>query len=599
MSIELLKGSEMKKDDLLKNAQTELEAAYDFDPKDPLFGLSAKEMSGNHLSRRTTLRLLAASGALTLANIIPGLQPRAAMAGGHGGELRCAWSGVGEIVTLDPAKINQVLQFQIASNVMSGLMHIDNSLVAQGDLAESWEVSSDGLEYKIKLREGVTFHNGDAFNADDVLFTFNRSKDPEQSIHSRVIGNVSDLQKLNDHEVKFILKKPQASFLTKALERASGRAMTIVSRGALNSLGAEQYGLTPVGTGPFKIVRHQKGGSVILEKNKDYYDPERPKIDKIIITPVDGAEPLAAALEAGDVQYVGGNPIPSQLVERFQSNGDLRVDIKPGPGFQSIWMNPWRDYMRVDNFDKPLAELKKEKGFQVRLAIAKALDRDLFIKQAKFGFGVAAHGSINPAMGYYFDETLASTSEQAYDPEGARELMAQAGYPGGKGFPEIKLQTTPNTKRDGLVVANILNQVLGISVVVDPKDFSVGIEEFDTMDYDLRLGGSGGDYDPDDGLVDWMQTTSKFNGRKRDKSKYPFGFYSEAESDALADQQAVTADPEARRELVRKANRITSDKVTCGFLYHPVDVLVHHKSVQVPEDARIPGLHELDRISLA
>ena len=599
MSIELLKGSEMKKDDLLKNAQTELEAAYDFDPKDPLFGLSAKEMSGNHLSRRTTLRLLAASGALTLANIIPGLQPRAAMAGGHGGELRCAWSGVGEIVTLDPAKINQVLQFQIASNVMSGLMHIDNSLVAQGDLAESWEVSSDGLEYKIKLREGVTFHNGDAFNADDVLFTFNRSKDPEQSIHSRVIGNVSDLQKLNDHEVKFILKKPQASFLTKALERASGRAMTIVSRGALNSLGAEQYGLTPVGTGPFKIVRHQKGGSVILEKNKDYYDPERPKIDKIIITPVDGAEPLAAALEAGDVQYVGGNPIPSQLVERFQSNGDLRVDIKPGPGFQSIWMNPWRDYMRVDNFDKPLAELKKEKGFQVRLAIAKALDRDLFIKQAKFGFGVAAHGSINPAMGYYFDETLASTSEQAYDPEGSRELMAQAGYPGGKGFPEIKLQTTPNTKRDGLVVANILNQVLGISVVVDPKDFSVGIEEFDTMDYDLRLGGSGGDYDPDDGLVDWMQTTSKFNGRKRDKSKYPFGFYSEAESDALADQQAVTADPEARRELVRKANRITSDKVTCGFLYHPVDVLVHHKSVQVPEDARIPGLHELDRISLA
>ena len=589
----------MKKDDLMKNAQTELENAYDFDPKDPLFGLSAQEMSGNQLTRRTTLRLLAASGALTLANILPGLQPRASLADGHGGELRCAWSGVGEIVTLDPAKINQVLQFQIASNVMSGLMHIDNNLVAQGDLAESWEVSSDGLEYIIKLREGVTFHNGDAFNADDVLFTFNRSKDPEQSIHSRVIGNVSDLQKLNDYEVKFILKKPQASFLTKALERASGRAMTIVSRGALNSLGAEQYGLTPVGTGPFKIIQHQKGGSVILEKNKDYYDPERPKIDKVIITPVDGAEPLAAALEAGDVQYVGGNPIPSQLVERFKSNSDLSVDIKPGPGFQSIWLNPWRDYMRVENFDKPLSDLKKEKGFQVRLAIAKALDRDLFIKQAKFGFGVAAHGSINPAMGFYFDETLASTSEQAYDPEGARELMAQAGYPGGKGFPEIKLQTTPNTKRDGLVVANILNQVLGISVVVDPKDFSVGIEEFDTMDYDLRLGGSGGDYDPDDGLVDWMQTTSKFNGRKRDKSKYPFGFYSEAESDALADQQAVTADPEARRELVRKANRITSDKVTCGFLYHPVDVLVHHKSVHVPEDARIPGLHELDRISLA
>ena len=584
---------------LIKKAKNELKEAYDYDHRDPLFGLTKEEISGERLSRRTTLRLLAAGGALTLANILPGLRPSSAMAGGHGGgELKCAWSGVGEIVTLDPAKINQVLQFQIASNVLSGLMHIDNSLVAQGDLAESWTVSSDGLSYTIKLREGVTFHNGDKFNADDVLFTFNRSKDPEQSIHSRVIANVNELQKLNDYEVKFILNKPQASFLTKALERASGRAMTIVSRGALESMGEAQYGLTPVGTGPYRVIEHKQGGSVILERFAEYYDPGRPKLDKITITPVDGAEPLAAALEAGDVQYVGGNPIPSQLIDRFKSNADLRVDIKPGPGFQSIWLNPWRDYMRVDNFDKPLEELKKEKGFQVRLAIAKALDRDLFIKQAKFGNGYPAHGSINPAMGFYFDENLSNTSEQAYDPEGARELLAQAGYPGGKGFPEIKLQTTPNTKRDGLVVANILKQVLGINVIVDPKDFSVGIEEFDTMDYDLRLGGSGGDYDPDDGLVDWMQTTSKFNGRKRDKSKYPFGFYSEAESDAAADAQSLVADPQERRELVRKANRITSDKVTCGFLYHPVDVLVYHKSIQVPDEARIPGLHELDRISL-
>ena len=590
----------MKNEDIMKKAKNELKEAYEFDTKDPLYGLTTDDLSGQKLSRRTTMRLLAAGGALTLANILSSFRPTAALAGGHsGGELKCAWSGVGEIVTLDPAKINQVLQFQIASNVLSGLMHIDNALVAQGDLAESWTVSSDGLNYTIKLREGVTFHNGDSFTADDVLFTFNRSKDPEQSIHSRVIANVNDLQKLNDYEVKFTLNKPQASFLTKALERASGRAMTIVSRGAFGVLGTAQYGLTPVGTGPYQVSEHKQGGSVILERFGDYYDQERPKLDKITITPVDGAEPLAAALEAGDVQYVGGNPIPSQLIQRFESNDDLKVDIKPGPGFQSIWLNPWRDYMRVENFDKPIAELKKEKGFQVRLAIAKALDRDLFIKQAKFGNGYPAHGSINPAMGFYFDENLANVSEQAYDPEGARELLAKAGYPGGEGFPEIKLQTTPNTKRDGIVVANILKQVLGINVIVDPKDFSVGIEEFDTLNYDMRLGGSGGDYDPDDGLIDWMQTNSKFNGRKRDKSKYPFGFYSEAESDAAADAQSLVADPEERRELVRKANRITSDKVTCGFLYHPVDVLVHHKSVQVPEEARIPGLHELDRISIA
>ena len=275
------------------------------------------------------------------------------------------------------------------------------------------------------------------------------------------------------------------------------------------------------------------------------------------------------------------------------------VDVKPGPGFQSIWINPWHEAMTVTDFNKPLEELKTEKGFMVRLAIAKALDRDLFIKQGLFGYGVPALGTINPAMGFFFDEELASTSAQAYDPEGAKALMAEAGYPDGKGFPELKLQTTPNTKRAGQVVANILKVTLGISVIVDPKDFSIGIEEFNKMEIDLRLGGSGGDYDPDDGLVDWMQTSSKFNGPARDTSTKPFGFWSEDEADSLAKEQSTTADPELRRELVQRANAITSNKVACAFLYHPVDVLVHSKSVIVPEDARIPGLHELDRISLA
>lgn len=586
--------------DLIKKAKQEMRDAYDFDPRDPLFGLNKDDLRGNKISRRTTLRLLAAGGTLGLAQVLPGLRAAPAMAAAHaGGELNAAWAGVGEITTLDPAQIGQVLQFQIASNIYGGLMHIDNNLVAQGDLAESWEVSADGLEYTIKLREGVTFHNGDAFDAEDVVFTFNRSSDPEQSRHSRVIGNVAELQKLNDFEVKFVLKQPQASFMTKALERASGRAMTIVSRGGLETLGLAQYGITPIGTGPYKVASHTLGQAVILEKFADYYDPDRPKLDKISIQPVDGVEPLAAALEAGDVQYVGGNPFPTQLIDRMSANPDLKVDVKPAPGFQSVWINPWHEAMTVSDFDKPLEELKKEKGFMVRLAIAKALDRELFIQQGLFGYGVPAHGTINPAMGFFFDEGLADTSEQAFDPEGAKALMAEAGFPDGAGFPTLKLQTTPNGRRAGLVVANILKQVIGINVEVDPKDFSIGIEEFNAMEIDLRLGGSGGDYDPDDGLVDWMQTKSKFNGPNRDTATKPFGFFSESEADSLTDQQSLTADPEARRALVQQANAITSNKVACGFLYHPVDVLVHSASVIVPEDARIPGLHELDRISLA
>ena len=585
-------------DHILKKMREMWNDAHDFDPRDPMVGLTGKDLSGPKLSRRTTLRLLAASGALTAAHLAPGFSGAARAEGMSGGTLNCGWAGVAEIQTLDPAKIGQVLQFQITSNVLSGLMHIDSSLVAQGDLAENWTVSDDGLVYTFKLREGVTFHNGDAFTADDVLYTFERSSNPDISIHSKVLSNVASLEKLSDYEVKFTLKKPQASFLTKTLERASGRAMTIVSKGALEAMGEAQYGLTPVGTGPFKVTEHVLGQGVVLEKFADYYDPERPKLDKITIKPIDGVEPIAAALEAGDIQYIGGNPLAAQLIDRFKANSDLVVDIKPAPGFQSVWLNPWREPMKVTDFDKPMEELMKDKGFMVRLALAKALDREAYVKQAHFGYAVPGYGTINPAMAFYYDEDIADKSLQAFDPEGARQLLADAGFPGGKGFPELELITTPAQKRNGLVLANIYKQVLGITIKIVPKEFSVGIQDFNNCEYDMRLGGSGGDYDPDDGVVDWMMTTSKFNGRTRDTEKYAFGYFSNAEADALIDEQSVTADLEKRKELVQKANQITSDRVACGFLYHPVDVQVRHKSVNFPAESRIPGLHDFDRVTL-
>ncbi|MGQ9598485.1 MAG: ABC transporter substrate-binding protein [Anaerolineae bacterium] len=600
----------------------ELQWAYNYDPNDPLFGLSRSDLSGPKLSRRTVLRLMAAAGMLPAAGLIASCAPTAAPpteaptaaqppptaevkptqpptptsrpAGGH---LVCGWSNTPEITTLDPAQINQVLQFQIASNILSGLTHINADLTAEGDLAETWEVSPDGLEWTFKLRQGVTFHNGDPFTADDVIFTYNRSKDPEQSIHSGVLANVADCQKVDDHTVKFILSKPQASFLVKTLERASGRAMTIVNKRALEEMGPEQYGLTPVGTGPFKVVEHRLGQAVVVERFENYFDPTRPILDKITFQPIPEAEPLAAAIEAGDIQLIGGNPPAAQLIDRFVANPDLVVSQIPGPGFQALWMNPWRDPFKVPDFDKPLEELKKEPGFMVRLAIAKAIDRDDLIKRAQFGRGVPAFGTINPAMRYFFDTAINETSEQRFDPEEARRLLAEAGFPNGEGFPVLKLLTTPDGKREGEIIADILKTNLNITIELDLKDWTVLVELFDKMDFDLARIGSGGDYDPDDGLVDWMQTTSKFNGPDR-PSDMPFGLFSIKEVDELVEQERAETDLAKRKELVQKANKLTSDKVAAAFLFHPTDILVYRTTVVYPDVSRIPGLVDLDRASL-
>ncbi len=580
--------------------EQEFAQAHDFDRKDPLFGLSRDELSGPNMKRRTVLRLMAAAGTLTAASMLPTgglIRDAQAAAGKSGGTLTCGWSGVGQIVTLDPAQINQVVQFQISSNVLSGLMHINRDLIGEGDLAESWTVSEDGREYIFKLREGVTFHNGDAFTAEDVLFTYNRSKDSNQSIHSRVIKNVKGIEKLNDYEVKFLLENPQASFLTKTLERSSGRAMTIISRGGLEKMGTSAYGMAPVGTGPFKVVEHQLGQGVVLEKFENYYDPERPKLDKVIIKPISDAEPLAAAIESGDIQLIGGNPIAPELIDRFVSNPELVVDEVAGPGFQSVWISPWHEAMKVSDFNKPLSELMKEKGFKVRLALAKAMDRERYLKIARFGRGTPAYGTINPAMGFFYDDKIGETSNQSFDVKEAQKLLAEAGYPDGKGFPTLRLTTTPSGRREAQVVANILKKNLNIQIQLVTQEWSVNVEEFDKMNWDLRRSGSGGDFDPDDGLVDWMQTASKFNGRKRDKEKMPFGYFSDKETDALIEQQSVEADPDKRKALVQKANKITSDKVASIFLFHPANILVHSTKLDFPKQSRIPGLVDLDRVS--
>jgi ABC-type transport system substrate-binding protein len=601
----------------------EFEEAYDFDPRDPLFGLSQPDLRGPKMSRRAVLRLLAAAGMLSMTDLLlaacvpaPATQQAAAppatvapteptpepepMATPEpaGGELTCGWAGTAEIVTLDPAQINQVLQFQITSNVLGGLTHINPDLTAEGDLATDWEVTDDGLEWTFKLREGVTFHNGDPFTADDVVFTFNRSKDPEQSIHSGVLTNMTDVQKVDDFTVKLILEKPQASLLVKTLERSSGRAMTIVSQHALEEMGPEQYGLTPVGTGPFRVTEHQLGQGVVIEKFEDYYDPERPILDKVTFIPIPEPEPLAAAIEAGDIQLIGGNAPAAELIDRFVANPELVVSEIVGPGFQALFINPWREPFLVPDFNKPVEELKQEDGFKVRLAIAKAIDREDFIERALFGRAQPAFGSVNPAMRFFFDTAINETSEQRFDPDEARQLLADAGFPDGEGFPTIKVLVTPAGKREGEVLVDILKKNLNIDVELDLKDFPVLIENFDAMNFDLLRIGSGGDFDPDDALVDWMITTSKFNGPNRPEEEMPFGFFSDTEADELVDLERVETDLDKRKELVQQANQITSDKVAAAFLFHPLDILVRRKEVNYPDISRIPGLVDLDRTTI-
>jgi len=235
----------------------------------------------------------------------------------------------------------------------------------------------------------------------------------------------------------------------------------------------------------------------------------------------------------------------------------------------------------------------------VRAALARALDRDRFVGLGNLGFGVPSFGSINPALGFMYDPAIGERSTQRYQPDSARQLLADAGFPGGEGMPPLSLTIIPDDRRRGQVFADIMRRELGIEIKLDPVDVTILGQRRDHLDFDLLVQNSGGDFDPDDGLVDFMTTESKFNANARDKDKYPFGYFSDAEVDELVAEQSVTPDPERRRELVQKANLLTSDKVAAMFVFHPVSPLVTRKEVNFPAESRIPDLVDLDLVTVS
>jgi ABC-type transport system substrate-binding protein len=559
------------------NAMEDLRWAVDFDPKDPRLGLNWEDLSSDRITRRALLRLAIAAGAL--GYLSPLLRPLPVFAQGQpGGELKAAW-GVREFTNFDPALVNQVVQFQVTSNVLSGLTHIDAGLIPRADLAESWEVSSDGLTWTFRLRRNVRWHNGDRFNADDVLFTFNRTRDPATGHLSRSILNPVDrLEKMDDFTVRFHMSEPRASFLMKITERASGRALTIVNRRALQELGRE-YTRRPVGTGPFRITEHRLGERVVLEKFPDYHISGRPLLDKVTIFNIEETATLGSALESGQVDFLTGNvALPAEIVPRLRANRDIVLSTSDDPGFQAIFFNQRRDRREKIGKDRLPSDDPR-----VRLAVAKAIDRQEFIQKALLGLGVPGYGPIPKAQKQYFRD-LSATSPQRFDLENARRLMREAGFPNGFA---IKMLTSPLARREGEILADILRRNIRVNVELEVVDFPVQVQRFNTTgQWEWCQIGSGGDPDPDDSIDDWFASRSRFNN---------FG-YSNSQVDGLNDAIKETPDVAKRVRWVQAALDLIARDAPAVFLYHNVDVMAFRRNVR--GFVHIPGLRDLDTVTV-
>jgi len=343
-----------------------------------------------------------------------------------------------DVSTLDPAIGYDWQNWSMIKSLFDGLMDYEagtTNLIP--DLAESYEISDDGLTYTFHLRDGVVFHNGREMTSDDVRYSIERTVNPEtqspgQGFFTMIDGfdalasgeadGLSGIETPDDSTVVFHLSRPDATFLhVMALNFAF-----VVPQEAVEEHGNE-FGRHAVGTGAFQLDEWSLGQRVVFTRNDDYYREGLPRLDEIVFEV--GQDPSVALLrlEAGEVDILGDGIPPARFVDVSQNPPDGARVVEGGQlhtGYVTMNAN-------VAPFDDA----------RVRQAVNMAINKDRVVRIIN-GRAVPANQPLPPAMPGYADDY----EGYAFDPEGAQALLAEAGYPDGFSTELYAMNTDPNPR---------------------------------------------------------------------------------------------------------------------------------------------------------
>jgi peptide/nickel transport system substrate-binding protein len=352
----------------------------------------------------------------------------------------------------DPNNWDPIATFLIAwgstaGNFFEGLLSRDENLKLQPGLATSWEVQDQGKRLHFILREGVTFHNGEPFNAEAVKFTFDRllgpdgKKGPQQSNYTAIAA----VEIKGPYAVDLVLNKPDPVMLTKL----AGYGAMIVPPKYITEKGAD-FATAPVGTGPFKVVSYQPKVSLTLEPNTAYWG-EKPRLDRVIYRFITEPDTQLAELQAGRIDIASNLSVAATgIVEKTPS---LRLESITGPTV---------NVLRLNTAKGPTTDVR------VRKAMIMAIDRDAIVKQILQGQAKTVV-SFQSSLSFGFDP---AQKPVPFDPAGARKLLADAKIPQGTPI-TVDFRSNDTTFREvAQAVAGYLSAV-GLKATVRPNEMNV------------------------------------------------------------------------------------------------------------------------------
>jgi peptide/nickel transport system substrate-binding protein len=361
---------------------------------------------------------------------------------------------------LDPtANTAAAIDRVVYANIFEGLVKVDREGNFVPGLATKWEVSPDGKVYTFYLRQGVSFHNGEPFNAAVAKWNLERAAAADtKNAHPEFFRVIAKMDTPDDLTLVVTLKDVDALFIA---HMAEGDAVMLPMK------GFETADAQPIGTGAFKFTKWDRGDRVEMERNSNYWDPNLPYLDKVTIRFITDVSAQIAALKAGDVDILGYLLAPESAADLAK---DPRFKVNAGSTTGEMIMSTNN---KAKPFDNKL----------VRQAMAYATDRQTLIDLMMFGYGTPIGSHWSPSTPYYVD----LTGKFAYNLAKAKELMAQAGYP--DGFEAtIKLPAIyAYSKRAGEVIADMLAQI-GIKLKIEIVEWGYWLDRiFKQKDYQLTM----------------------------------------------------------------------------------------------------------------
>ncbi len=444
--------------------------------------------------------------------------------------------------SLDPAYDTSIKAISVMSQVYDRLVWRDSSGELSPALAESWEFLEPTM-LEMNLRTGVKFHNGADFTADDVVFSFNRLLDEDNPVplSSYVQGSIESVEKVDDYTVQITTPEPRA-LLVAEISR-----IAILSKESVEEAG-EAYGQAPVGTGPFRFVQWDKNEKIVFEAFDEHWRG-RPQIDQVVFRIIPDDFARFAALTAGEVDVISN--LPPERIAEVEEDPNVKVGAVHSVRNLFVGMNTW---------EPPFDDVR------VRQAMNHAIDVELIVDTIFDGHAYPNGSPCNQMLTGY-DPNFEGYE---YDPEKAKALLEEAGYP--DGF-EVTFWG-PNGKylKDKEVQEAMGAMLAEIGVTVEHRmpEWAEYWGQYSPGELDgLMFLGTGNP------LIDCdMTMTYRFYSETAGQ------YFNSPELDAMIEAEQQEVDPEARQEIFVEIQQYLKDQAAWIYLYDQEDLYGLSERVQ-------------------